>query len=318
MRVALVSSGGACGIAEHSDMLKQYVHAADRTIEFVQDPAWLEPGALFGADLTADILHLNYHRGLHSRWIPAVLGSYQGPKVVTFHDTFETQPDRLPWDLLKVCDAMIVHEPCDLQQDPKVRYWRQGVPEPPPTYYDPTAPCSYPVVGSVGFDFPWKGFNLLCAAAESVGWGVHILSNNMTAERIQELRTLNRRVQVTTQFQNRNTIIEALMQCDATAFLYQCANSGTSGAIRLGIAAGKPVIAATDCRQFRDLEGEEDEAILFVEPSLYKVQDRLTHLFLQPFDPAVVALRERDSWRHLGKQYAALYHAVVHRTELPQ
>ena len=36
-------------------------------------------------------------------------------------------------------------------------------------------------------------------------------------------------------------MVAALSVCTATAFLYECHNSGTSGAIRLGIAALKPV-----------------------------------------------------------------------------
>jgi hypothetical protein len=35
--------------------------------------------------------------------------------------------------------------------------------------------------------------------------------------------------------------------------MYECHNTGTSGAIRLGIAALKPVYALKGCRQFRDL-----------------------------------------------------------------
>lgn len=321
MRVALVTSEGACGIAEHSQMLCEAVHAADPTVQFVRNPAWLDP-VNFVTDLANgfeyDVLHLNYHRGLHSRWTPEMLQDRRKPTVITFHDTYEVQPDRLPWELLEQCDAMIVHEPCDLLADPRVRYWRQGVPEPPARFGPDQALLSYPIVGSFGFDFPWKGFDLLCEAAESVGWGVRILSNNMQVDRIQQLKKLNRRLQATVSFLGRNQIIEELMRCDATAFLYQCANSGTSGAIRLGVAAGKRVLAAKGCRQFRDLEGQVDTGIRWVTPDVVAVAGALMRVQPQPFDPMVVALRERDSWRHLGRRYAALYRSILSQRELPQ
>ncbi len=251
MRVALVSSDGRCGIAEHSAMLKQYVSAADPLVEFVSDPAWLDP--LKGPDPYGwDIVHLNYHRALHSRWTPEVLGqkfpATNAKRVVTFHDTYAVQPDRLPWDLLDVCDALIVHEPCDLTETvagydgaalplyPKVYYWRQGVPElVPHRAYEVPLTLEYahrPYVGTCGFAFPWKGFELLCEAAASVGWGVLILSHNATEAQRATWEALNPWLKLVDRYLSTDGLIAALMQCDATAFLYGAQNSGTSGAIR--------------------------------------------------------------------------------------
>ncbi len=57
-------------------------------------------------------------------------------------------------------------------------------------------------------------------------------------------------------FVERRSVVAWLTACDATAFLYLNANTGTSGAIRMGIAARRPMLATDPdvCRQFRDLK----------------------------------------------------------------
>ncbi len=330
MRVALVTSEGRCGIAEHSAMLRQYVQAADAGIEFVSDPRWLDPHALLhdtpGNDpVRADLVHLNYHRGLHSRWTSDQVERIPQKVVITFHDTYEVQPDRLPWDLLEACDAMIVHEPCDLSEAlqtytgqalpayPKVHYWRQGVPQPEGWIgFRSLHVCGRPIVGTCGFAFGWKGFELLCDAAKLAGWGVHICSHNATPEQIADWTARNPWIRIDTEYHSTPKLIAQLQQCDATAFLYSCANSGTSGAIRLGIAAGKSVLATEGCRQFRDLTTmSEITGIDWVEPDVEKVAAALSFLPIQRFNGHIVALRERDSWEHLGKRYADLYKELV-------
>ncbi len=357
MRVALVSSDGRCGIAEHSNLLVQSVRDADPGIEFVRDAAWLDPLAMPMPLDYADVLHLNFHRGLHSRWTPDVVARVARKTVITFHDTYETQPDSLPWDLLDVCDALVVHEPCDLssplkqtkkqvvlsngsmgatleQWQPdaeqaaraaKVHYWRQGVPEPHHLHNqkarDRLSRESFcrPIVGTCGFAFPWKGFELLCDAAAQVGWGVLICSHNATDAQCLDWEARNPWVEVDRSYLSTPDLVARLGTCDATAFLYQCMNSGTSGAIRVGIAAGKPVLAAGGCRQFRDLvemggnPNEPSTGILWTPPTVRDVGNALIAAgrYCGRFDPMIVNLRERDSWRHLGQKYAALYRSLV-------
>jgi hypothetical protein len=314
-------------------MLIQAVTAADPKIQHWIDPAWLDPLIAlpqWEAD-RPDLTVFNYHRGLHSRWMPEQVAKVVGPKIVIMHDTYETQPDRLPWELLDVCDAMVVHEPCDLlSPDPlassrpalaeraraKVRYWRQGVPEPSNRVHPLLSSLNpRPYVGTCGFAFPWKGFELLCDAAHAAGWGVYICSHNATDTQVEDWCRRSPWVAVNREYLQTGELVAELARCDATAFLYQCANSGTSGAIRLGIAAGKPVLATLGCRQFRDLSQAgssslEQNAITWI-PNVDEVSAHLATLRLDRFSPMVIALREKDSWRHLGKRYADLYQEVL-------
>lgn len=340
MKVALIDSDrDRCGIREHSNMMRAAVYRADPTIGYYNDPAWLDPAAFLrwqnacamNARPDIDVLHLNYHRGLHSQWTPEVVQNLgTGHKVViTFHDTYETQPDDLAMRLLQVSAALIVHEPCDLSSHPsgtelhKVRYWRQGVPEPTIAPYRPHGTADLrPYVGTCGFAFPWKGFELLCDAAASVGWGVLILSHNATDDQVADWRSRNPWAAVVRQYLPTARMVSMLGGCEATAFLYSCENSGTSGAIRLGIAAGKPLLASLGCRQFRDLaeagaSSLAQNAITWVPADVEDVGAYLAMTPLHRFSAPVVALREQDSWRHLGQKYAALYRAVIAGTELP-
>jgi hypothetical protein len=319
MNVALVSSWGTpCGIAEHSKLLVQYAMCADLDLQIVPNASWLDPAAFLAARPVPDLLHLNYHRGLHSQWTPEIIQQLHIPVVITFHDTFEVQPDRLPWDLL-ACEnvkAMVVHEPCDLLTPPdierarKVYYWRQGVPEPQrPAEVGLEWICpgihAKPVLGTLGFDFPWKNYDLLADATEEAGWNLLILGPAS-----ESLNRFNSRHHVRRlAYPETRMAVEHLSACDATAFLYTCANSGTSGAIRLGLAAGRPLLWC-ECRQFRDLDVDLPE-ITRVEPTQADLVQRLTFLRYPRWQMQIVALRHRDSWTKLGAQYATLYHEVL-------
>ena len=343
MRVALVSSSGRCGISEHSAQLQAAVQAADQDIcvDWPQDNGWLDP-AQYGADPRFDLLHLNYHRGLHSRWTPEAVRNIPYPVIITFHDTYERQPDALPWDLLALDNVktMVVHEPCDLNFPgtitvddgvvhhnlmqpnvlaPKVHYWRQPVPlrtgefALPFGTFLPPGPWR-PTLGTVGFDFPWKNYDLLAKVTGELGWNLRIVGQ-VQEERQLALRALNPRI-VFDGWVDTGYAIAALEQCDATAFLYSCANSGTSGAIRLGIAAGRPLIATDGCRQFRDLRGA-DYGIQWRTPNAEELRKWLTGYSrsaiptLQGYDTMLLALAEQESWVHGGRKYAELYKAAA-------
>lgn len=325
MRVALVSSAGQCGIAEHSYQLEAAVRHADVSIEIRMNPDWLDPAG-FGTEnpiTQFDVVHLNYHRGLHSRWTPDVIRCFPDlPFVITFHDTYETQPDLLPWDLLALNNvkAMVVHEPCDLvagalpethlgsSMHPayrrKVHYWRQPVPErtgmraPHPRIFDG---AWRPTLGTVGFDFPWKNYDLLAEVTGQLGWNLRIVGQ-MTAERRAVLQAKNPRLYCDG-YVDTGYAVAALESCDATAFLYTCANSGTSGAIRLGIAAGRPLLALRTCRQMRDLL--QESAITWLDDNLQLAPTLEAVTF--GYSARILALAHRDSWVRAGEQYARLY-----------
>ncbi len=323
MRVLLVTTWGtACGIAEHSAYLKEAVEAADPGIEIIPHTDLHPESFRHVADI--DLVWLNYHAALLSQWTPEWIRRWQQSahvKIgVTYHDsgTPNTQQAK---DVCAAADAFVVHEPYDdLEGDG--RYWRQGVPDwASPMIYDqsPRSWCgNRPIVGTVGFPFPWKNYDLLCEASALAGWATFLIAPGATPEQRDRWLALNPHTNLYDQFLGRDHVGALLAGCDATAFLYSCQNGGTSGAIRQGIAARKPVLATLECRQFRDLQdgasGLAQHAITWLpDLSVDGVSAALATTRLQRVDPMIVALAERDRWPVFGAAYASLYRSLAHQ-----
>jgi hypothetical protein len=311
----------ACGIAEHSYYLKETVEAADREILVTPHVAALDPQGEIPHPVGGyfDVLHLNYHRALHSRWTPEVLRRIKEARqyraiVITFHDTFgELEPDSLPVELSELADAFIVHEPCEGL--PRSIYWRMGVagwPREPIYDFPPWNWDGRPVLGTVGFPFGWKNYEVLCDLTREAGWGLLLIAPGAAPEQIAVWKERQPYLDVRPDFVSRERVVSLLAACDASAFLYTCANSGQSGAVCQGIAARKPVLALWTCRQFRALRSDEvgRTAITWAE-TFEDVERLLRAVPIGRVSPAVVALAERDSWAKLGRNYAALYRRVA-------
>ncbi len=332
LRVLLVTTWQtACGIAMHSEMLKEAVEAADRGIEIVPWPD-LDPASLQHTE-RIDLVWLNYHAALHSRWTPEWIAQWRGhgPGGCTFHDTGVPNSDHCK-AIIDACDTAVVHEPFDDLPAEKVHYWRMGVPGPVnPILYGkrdrPSATSAWqakpiaeefkawadqPVLGSIGFPFQWKNFDLLAKISGELGWALVLIAPTATPEQIATWRALNPDLYVRSDFVSRREAIGLLAGCDATAFAYVCANTGQSGAILQGIAARKPVLAFSSCRQFRALANDDlgKHTIMWAET----VEQLRTALLLCPIgrvDSGIVALAEQDGWPRLGRMYAELFRSLV-------
>ena len=342
MHVLLVTSWDtACGIADYARALKESVEAANPEIEVIPSNAALDP--LVARELVdIDLLHLNHHDALHSRWTPEHVREHVEsgtPVLVTYHDSRSGASGCENSDKLKafaqVASSVVVHEPVE---DVKAIYWRQGVPaaaqQPmeyhsrptfetwtpflPPDHYEANKLLAFkafpqqPVLGTVGFNFPWKNFDRLAQVTAEEGWALVLLSTDATPADEARWRAANSSILVVRKFLPQATAINYLAGCDATAFMYECQNNGTSGAIRQGIAARKPVIAHQACRQFRDLYLDPlgRDAIQWVE-NWEELRQTLRRIPSTRFDPTIHALAERDSWRNLGREYARLYRLLV-------
>lgn len=302
----------ACGIAEHSAMLCQAL-AVEDDIAIKPDPQ-LDPGLLL-TGVGVDIVHLNYHAALHSRWDAEHVVALQQAKkkvVITYHDTMSGEPTQPNSDraheLAHAADAFIVHE--QVEDIPQATYWRQGVPEPE----EPKLNCNArPVVGTCGFDFPWKNYELLANASFEAGWAVLFVGGNISEARQRTLEDCNPHAQFIEGFVDRREIVAYLAACNATAFLYLCANTGTSAAIRLGIAARRPMLATHPhaCRQFRDLERESTGITWLKDLSRPQVTAELGWLKPGGASHQMHCLAEWDSWHRLGAKYAQLYRDLM-------
>ena len=257
VRVLLVTSDrDECGIREHSRMLMEHLPGDIQVVEY---PHPNEIPSLL--DGRYDIVHVDHHAALHSGWKPEHVRAIQnqGVKVVvTQHDTLETftlMQERGFQDF-RCADALVVHEPVEGLDESNVHYIRQGVPPGPTDFRLIGKHALYrerPIVGTVGFPFPWKNYDLLCSLTGEAEWGVLLIAPGATVEQCQRWQELNPMTEVIPQFLPRQEVVNYLGSCTATAFVYGTGNSGTTAALRLGIAARRPVIAFHS-RQTRDLD----------------------------------------------------------------
>lgn len=333
MRIAAITSAGACGIADYSDQLRAALDKIDPEVGVDAETAWLQPTAFFGWmngqwGYKPDVVWINHHAALHAAWAPEHVRALQEqgiPVVATLHDTragtSDSRNSEQLMHLYTVCDETVVHEP--VADMPEAHYIRHGVPT-------ATGAMQYgrgiagieggclfkayeaqPVLGTVGFDFPWKNLSRLVQASADAGWAMVILSNNATADREAEWRAMNPALLCVRKFLPQSEAIAYLTGCDATCFAYECANNGTSGAIRQGLGARKPVIAWRGCRQWRDLfDADGADAIRWCQ-DFDHLQRVLREIPIQRIDPGIVWLAERDSWPKQAAKYLDIFRSVA-------
>lgn len=315
--LAVTSWGGACGIANYCDLLKQA--SVPLGVEIMPDASALDPSTLGARVLSYDLLWLNYHAGLHSRWTPTQVSllreaAPQLPMVITYHDTYDGDRSANSDNakaLAQLADAFIVHEP--VADIPEAQLIRQGIPRPQaPFRFREGAYPGQPMLGTAGFDFPWKNFTRLAELTAEIGWAFLCISNNLTGERERELLAINPYLVTADGFLPTEAIVSALAACTATAWMYETHNTGTSGAIRLGIAALRPCFALRSCRQFRDLLQLPYNAVEWVDTWA----DLKTYLTCSDWTSGAVAgssvaLYTTDSWDQQAKKYQAVFQAAV-------
>ncbi len=306
-----------CGIADYAKQLKGAVEAADAEYRVTVEE--------FGAGRAWPLVHINYHEAVTAAWMPEHLQNLKalGVKtVVTYHNTFgEHTPEEMRangdhrLDLLEafcqVADAVVVHEPCRGLTG-NVKYWRQGVYAAQPAYqYTFMQYPAQPILGSLGFPFPWKNYDTLCTMTRDAGWALVLLAPTATPADIQRWQTLNPYLYVRTDFIAAPEAVSLLAGCDATAFLYgTCAYAGTSGAVRFGIAARKPVLLFEGQRQMRDLLDAYPTEFYWAD-SWADAAQILHELPIQRVDAGMVYVAEQDSWTRLGQKYVQLYRELL-------
>ncbi len=318
-----------CGINEMSKLLIDGVKVADPEIEMQPLGEALNPEWFFSQltlkRLSPDILHLQHHDALHAAWRAEHIVRAQdlGFKVVvTYHDTFSGAPDQpnsaKAHALHDVADAFIVHEP--VQDLPKAIHWRHGVPitaSPHATFMQThdSQLAERPIIGSAGFNFGWKNFDLLCEAAALVGWRVLLVGPNFTKVDVERWQRWQPGgfFPVINRMPSQYEVVSYLSVCDATAFLYNNANTGVSGAVRFGIAARKPCLLMDSCRQFMDLMFDPGlrECFSWTKYQTEIIAEDISRLPSVRFDHRLCALAERDSYVRVGKKYSELYRRLV-------
>lgn len=318
IRILLVTSWEtSCGVAEYAHYLKAGLEQTGEVEITVESN--LHPGAVMqGLRGRYDLLVLNYHAALLSPWHPEHIEAVRKhgiPVVVIYHDSGLPSTEQCQ-SLYWAANRMIVHEPGTLDL-PEVVYIRQGIPDwELPWQYDQDKRTGWsggrPILGTIGFPYGWKNYDKLAEITAQVGWALMLIAPTATLDQTRAWSAINPYTGVQTTFLTRESAIAMLAGCDATAFLYVCNNAGTSGAIRMGVAARKPVIALSSCRQFRDLhEDPLGHEVIRWCATFDQAEERLRKVPIGRVDPGIVALAEQDSWTRIARKHLAVYQEIL-------
>jgi len=332
VKVLLVTSDReACGIREYGLMLKEAVEGSSNVQ--VEEFPFTAPDRLLdrvcSPSSRPDIVHLNHHAALHSQWGPDHIWALRalGMKVVvTQHDTFES------WEIMQSrrfldardADLLIIHEKVEGLEGPRVWQMRQPIPEAPPAVKSGEAWLRRlkgiqwkHYVGSVGFNLLHKGFPTLVDGARRAGWGCRLIVPGITVEEAEDLQRIHPEgLELMTGWRPRGHVIAALATCDMLGFPYVTGGSGTSGALRLGIAARRPVFTSPKGVNRQTLDLPEDHWVMRVDPSPQGIEEALRG-WADPkreFDRwanEAGILAEMDGWEPMGWELARRYVGLV-------
>ena len=170
---------------------------------------------------------------------------------------------------LKTCSTVMVHSKADVENLEKlgiaanVAMIPHGI-YPPPLQSAETLPVNGRVLGTFGFLLPHKGQIQLVEAFERLpGWDELLLlcatreGSGKMEKKINSLikeKRLEGRVKLVTDFLDDEVAIATLAKCELLAFPYQNTNESASGAVRMGVASGVPIVVSP-IPIFDDIEG---------------------------------------------------------------
>jgi len=168
-------------------------------------------------------------------------------------------------------------------------------------------------LGTVGFPFPWKGFDEVADAAKMMGGHALVIapkSEHKGADWLGNAERLRAKgAFVATKWMDERYVLKMLNCCDCIVFAYHGCNPGISGAVRLGLACGRPVVV-TKCRMFRDLEAYADEIGVAESPSAQDIYNAVEKMVTEEWKLPKRVLAETN-WEVVGRKYLELFNGCI-------
>ena len=316
IKVALVTTWPPelCGIASHSTNIVRY-RAPDVEYRIIQRP--FAHDQILGESVDCPIVHFSYEWGLHghipSTWIDEL--KVRGQKVVcTFHNIW---PDDGSFAItmdaftrknatVRACDAVVVQDPHTDPTDGFI-YIPQGVME------VPKSEQVEPKIGTAGFPSEAKGAPIMARVARELGLGFLLfapISRHADAHGMAEkIRQQVPQAEVVFDFLPQEQIATRLSECVVTVWAYKAhyGQSGISGSVRLGVAAGRPMVI-TRCGMYRDLwQDWEDE--IYVIPADTPTFENMLPVVQEALkgEKRPNRILKEHSWKRCGELYRKVY-----------
>lgn len=184
-----------------------------------------------------------------------------------------------------------------------------------------------PIIGSYGFILPHKGLDILIQALPIIqlripGTTLRLVNAQFESERSQkelqrckELATqlgVSPFVEFISDFLPIEESLQHLRSCDALAFIYKNTEESASGAVRVALAAGRPV-ATTDLTIFDELD---DARFILSDISPASVASKLTELLLDAELQSMILERQTTwvnerTWAQMATRLSGIMQALV-------
>lgn len=308
MRVGILTNLDAdCGNAQHARELASALSPFDVKLS-------IDPGALLGSE--AVIINWHPARVPRGMWnLEAIKSS--GSKVILL---IENSEERLTFDqrqAVEQVDAAVAHEDVG---DPAVTFIPVGLNPGPGDIY--TREFS---VGTAGFVFPWKRFDLVVEVAEALGWDARIVapphqsSRDLPAQIADWRGRLGERLKLIDSLVPVQEVIAHLARSTVNVFYFDSRGEddllGQSGSARMGIAARRPMIVSRHRKLRTILAGYENEFYIADRPG------EIGHICLDIAGgirrgesvrkPARIF--EDQGWTAVGRRWRELIREVVSR-----
>lgn len=301
-KVALLTTWGEiCGLAEYAKNLVG--NCLDTEFTVIARPNWPK---LWELAIDCQIVLVNYEPGLLS-WLSPVLVrnlSIANKKTVMILHTSHEGINREPFSITRAFDRVVVHE----KTQEGFVYIPCGIVE---CWTDPDKKTKNSL-GSCGFPFPWKGFHQVAQAAQLLGKSCTIISADSSHADTMAMRRCVMdacpTAEYVTDWLPEADVISKLAENEVNVFAYGGGLYGISGAVRLGLASGRPCVLSRN-RQFRDLYDYEDEIEFTPTTEPADIADAVKRVLDNKKRPKRVL--EDMGWSKTGKMYSELFQSLV-------
>jgi len=320
IRVGLVTNWQeACAVAEYANSLVTHVNDPEIEFKIISRPLTFEH--IMQESRNVDVLHFNVAWWLFDGLKGNEWRTFRkrGKRVlITLHESYEPEIRSLG-GLGPAADAIVVHEePSDGIAWPEGFYYiPQGVRM---VEFIQRCKVNYqPKLGTLGFPFWWKNYQLTAKVARDLGLGFMFLMGKPKSDRMDmdsithEILGIHPEAEIVTGWQPYDYMVRRLSECVATVFPYneKAEIYGVSAGVRMGMAAGRPIIVSEHAQQFKDLKKYPDEVYVTHSSKLEEATRLVLRDVRNGCERKPSELLKDMSWSQCATKYVALYKQLM-------
>lgn len=265
---------------------------------------------------TADAVIFNWHPARLS--VTAELARQvrcRGVKsILVLHNSFAHEAVLDTDDILLAVDRVVAHE--RLLGIPKASFIPFGIP-----VVEPLQEPEAHKIGTAGFPFLWKRFDVVAEAARNTGAKCLMIAPRSDMQETDDYMRgiaghLGDLAEIHREWLSEETVVRMLSSCTANIFWFESRSPddelGQSGSVRLGLAARRPIIISKH-RKLRTLvEYAEDEGEIYVAECEQEVYEMLNQIFAAPAHAQVPSrIIDEQGWPQAALRYWNLIQEVA-------